>query len=470
MSKRIPVHVVDQIMGSGKSTEFMEIINKQCEGKDHRSKDCNRKYLIIVPTLPEVQRYVDNCPNADFKQPETSYDGQIEEYQSKKKNLMRLLLNGNNIVSTHSMYGLIDESIAQEIFNQEYYILIDECLSCLEPLTLTNDMRDALLDSGYISINKYTKRVRWSGPMSEPYYGPLEYISLRSVLLTKEVFMYRDNLLVFQIPKIFFSCGKCYTILTYRFEESSNMWLYFQLNGIDYNINKVADTEAKERFKELITIVDSPSSINNIKQRYTTFSINWWNSRTAKECATLRNTIGKCLSRRDKVDKRDMLYACTKAVSTSENALKRSCHVTPKGYSGYMENIKDEKTGKIIGKAFSPNFISFNINATNQYANKNYIIYMSNVFLNVSVANWMDENGFAIDKDTYALSIMLQAIWRTAIRNKDPIRLMIFSNRMKKLFTDWLDSCDRGETVFYKREVPGVLLYDTDETLLELKD
>ena len=47
--------------------------------------------------------------------------------------------------------------------------------------------------------------------------------------------------------------------------------------------------------------------------------------------------------------------------------------------------------------------------------------------------------GNNIDKDIFALSEMVQFIWRSAIRNEKPINLYIPSKRMRRLVTDWID-------------------------------
>ena len=416
------IHVVDQIMSGGKTSQFIKLIDKQAQGaRDSR-------YLIIVPLKTEIERYIRDCPHAHFVQPEPYYSTKYSKYVSKKNNLLRLLCNGDNIVTTHSLFGMFDEDIATEISRQGYQILIDEELTCIEPLDCTKGTREALIDSAYININLNTKRVRWSGPLEEDYDGPKEFIEVRKIILTKEVYIYSDKLFVFQTPPGFFSCAKDYTILTYRFEESSNMYLYFQTNGIKYQIFKRADSKAKKEFKELITMMPLPKSMENKKQRRTTYSGNYWRSRSSAELKKMRALIGKTLCRRDGItDKDTLLYACPKVVSSHKNSINGK-HVTPEGYSGC--------------------WISYNIKATNDYAERDYMVYMQNVFFNVGVKKWLQENNTDMSEDDYALSVMIQCIWRVAIRNKKPIKLMVLSNRMRKLFLTWLNGEERKEDKF----------------------
>ena len=43
-----------------------------------------------------------------------------------------------------------------------------------------------------------------------------------------------------------------------------------------------------------------------------------------------------------------------------------------------------------------------------------------------------------IDQETFALSEMLQWVWRSRIRNGQPIKVCILSDRMLRLFQHWL--------------------------------
>ena len=49
-----------------------------------------------------------------------------------------------------------------------------------------------------------------------------------------------------------------------------------------------------------------------------------------------------------------------------------------------------------------------------------------------------------MDQDGYALSEMLQWIWRSAIRDGKEINLYIPSKRMRTLLTDWIDETSQG--------------------------
>jgi hypothetical protein len=57
------------------------------------------------------------------------------------------------------------------------------------------------------------------------------------------------------------------------------------------------------------------------------------------------------------------------------------------------------------------------------------------------IKSYFEERGIAVNDDVYALSEMIQWIWRSGIRQGDPITVFVPSDRMRRLLRLWLD-CD----------------------------
>lgn len=93
--------------------------------------------------------------------------------------------------------------------------------------------------------------------------------------------------------------------------------------------------------------------------------------------------------------------------------------------------------GPLTEEDFST-FVSCNMRATNRYAERHLCLYMVNRFLQPQVADFYKKRGFPIDEDIFALSEMIQWIWRSAIRKGEPITVYIPARRMRELFLDWL--------------------------------
>ena len=68
-------------------------------------------------------------------------------------------------------------------------------------------------------------------------------------------------------------------------------------------------------------------------------------------------------------------------------------------------------------------------------------MYAVNVYLNPMIVSFLKEHGVELDAETmdrYALSEMLQWIWRSRIRNQQSINIYIPSIRMRSLLEQWL--------------------------------
>jgi hypothetical protein len=64
----------------------------------------------------------------------------------------------------------------------------------------------------------------------------------------------------------------------------------------------------------------------------------------------------------------------------------------------------------------------------------------ANTFVYLSdIVNYLQSNGIDVDEDMYALSEMIQFIWRGAIRQGKPMKVLILSERMRNLLIKWLE-------------------------------
>ena len=100
-------------------------------------------------------------------------------------------------------------------------------------------------------------------------------------------------------------------------------------------------------------------------------------------------------------------------------------------FKGYEKKIK--------GKGYTKGFIPLNLRASNRYKNRTSCAYLVNRYVNPVVKQFFEKNGINVDEDAYALSEMLQWIWRSAIRDGKPINIYIPSKRMRTLLMNWLE-------------------------------
>ena len=99
---------------------------------------------------------------------------------------------------------------------------------------------------------------------------------------------------------------------------------------------------------------------------------------------------------------------------------------------------KDVKN-KLKGAGYTKGFVVHNVRATNMYSDRTAVAYLLNKYYNPVIKGFFKEMGLDIDENVFALSEMIQFIWRSAIRNGEPIICYIPSKRMRSLFIDWLN-------------------------------
>ena len=79
-----------------------------------------------------------------------------------------------------------------------------------------------------------------------------------------------------------------------------------------------------------------------------------------------------------------------------------------------------------------------NTRASNDYADRSNVAYLVNRYVNPMVTGFFYMHDVELDEDAFALSEMLQLIWRSRIRKGESINVYIPSRRMRELFEDWL--------------------------------
>jgi len=88
---------------------------------------------------------------------------------------------------------------------------------------------------------------------------------------------------------------------------------------------------------------------------------------------------------------------------------------------------------------YKSRFLASNTRATNKWSQSDVLAYLVNVNPDPNIINWFRERDGSVDEEQYALSSMIQWIWRSAIRNDKPVRLYIPSKRMRELLMNWLN-------------------------------
>lgn len=400
------IKVVDSVMGSGKSTAAINYIN---------NSDDDEKFLFVTPYLDEVERIITSCPDKNFFQPE------VDEYATKTRHIIDLLRAGRNIVTTHALFAHFNQVIEEIILEQNYTLIIDEALNTINVANIgTSDIR--YLSDYFITFDE-NNIAHWLDP---DYEGAL---SGYKTMCDKQS-LCRINNTWFEIlpPSIFENFKEIY-ILTYMF-EGQVMSAYLKLWGLNYEYYHVENFSFVEghkkelgfKFKNKIHICNS-NKMNEIgkNKNYdspihdTSLSKGWY------ERHKNNKTIMKKLSNN------------CKNFFVNKNKAKVGEII--------WTTFKDYKN-KVKGKGFTSGFLALNIKATNEYRNRHYIAYMVNRYINPALKINFKTVGLCINEEQFALSEMIQFIWRSAIRDDKEIYLYIPSRRMRFLLQKWLGYTD----------------------------
>lgn len=130
------------------------------------------------------------------------------------------------------------------------------------------------------------------------------------------------------------------------------------------------------------------------------------------------------------------------------NGLKKFFQSIPNGgsetrlwacFKSDVNKLVDSRTGR-----FRNNFLQTSARATNQYKDRTDIAYLVNRFADPNIMSFFAKQGVTINPEHFALSEMLQWVWRSAIRDDKPINLYIPSRRMRELLIDWINTTNQG--------------------------
>lgn len=395
------IKIVDAGCGIGKTTALINKINEDTS---------DQKYIFITPFLSEVERIQKSCPNKKFISPDCGK-------KTKLDSLIKLINQKENIVTTHALFKKFDkEKIALEKLN-DYILIMDEVADIVEELEISKS--DLKLLKNKVSVHPRTHMVEWN---DDGYKGKFD--EYKRMIQLNSVFAYVDKneeiiSMLWLFPYQIFQAFKDIYILTYMFDGQiqKKYFDYFGANYINLYVKDYHLTQTPQKYdykytKSLINVCHN-KKLNEIGEKDTALSVSWFrrNKRTTGTIKLQNN-----------------LRSFFRSHSTSEN-------------SDIMWTTFKEYKNVIKRNGFTKGFAPINSRATNEYSNKTSIAYIGNRFFKPTVKNFFTFNNIPANKnfeDKFALSELIQFVYRSAIRNNKPINVYIPSKRMRTLFEEWL--------------------------------
>lgn len=392
------INVVDAIMGSGKTSAGINFIND--------SND-DVKFLYITPYLTEVKRIIESCPNRKFRQPMS--------YGTKLKGIKYLFDNGFNIVSTHALFKEFDEEIIDIAYANNYMLIMDEVADVIESYKISKPDLSTILEK-YASINEMGL-LKWH---DQDYYG--EFLKIKKLCDLDCLAVYGGAAMMWLFPISTFRAFRNIYILTYMFQAQTQKY-YYDFFGIDYNYLYVKNDNGKYLFTD--------EKVQYNKLDYSKL-IHICDADTLNKIGDMDYSLSKTWYERNKENK-----LIKKLKNSTGNYFKN--YTKTKSNENLWTTFKDYKQ-LISGKGYAKGFLSSNVRATNEYRDRIAVAYLINKFFNPYIKNFFVQHNVEVDEDAFAVSEMLQFIWRSAIREGKEIWIYIPSDRMRNLLIQWIDS------------------------------
>jgi hypothetical protein len=413
------INVIDSIMGSGKTSWAIQYMN---EAPD------TERFIYITPLLDEVDRVEDGVKDRTFVQPDVK-----KGEGSKLRHLKDLLSRGADIASTHALFRAADEEVEELLTDGGYTLILDEVMSCVEPVNLRKGDLPRMQRARDIEIDSTTKRVRWIGDPEDDS----KYTDIRLVAQAGNLYCYRDTLLVWAFPPNVFRAFDKVVIMTYLFRGQEQRY-YLDMFGFGYGYKAVnyvsgryslvdydAKKEGREELCRLIKVYHGKK--NDIGKRHNALSATQFRKRaTASDKAffkRLQDNLYGFFKNDVKAKRDDVYYSTLKEIEEK---------IQPRGYKEPRKRAnqrQEDKKPQVV--------LPINVRATNRYADRWALAYVFNRYMHQNVKAFFQDQGVSVEDDLLAVSDLLQWVYRSRIRNGEPIELYLPSSRMRGLLEAW---------------------------------
>lgn len=424
------VKVVDAVMGAGKTTAAIQYID---------SLNSKVNVMFVTPLLSECTRVIDGSRTRRFVQPDDT------QFGTKGRHLSYLINKGYDIVCTHALFLNIGDDVIELLRENNYILILDEVMNVITQYNVDHSATDngAHAPEGGISMRDFKILDQTGMVKVDENYKVVQaasddlwmdrYADVKALVDKGMLYCADDTALYRTLPPCLFDeeVFSDIIILTYMFDSQAQSY-YCQLNDIPFDyyhvehigksylfkrgLDKTFELEWKNEVRSLIRVCDKPT-FNHIGDPHlassgatidTALSYNWYRTNTDKH-EEISNLLFRFMRNKPASQRMYTTFkACNKAIR-------------PKRISG-------------------ASFVPLNAKATNDYSDRTACAYLVNRYMNPLLMRLFNKKGIQVNQDGYALSEMIQWIWRSAIRVDKPIDLYIPSHRMRTLFLRWLNN------------------------------
>lgn len=393
------ITVIDSLMGSGKSSWAIQYMRQHPE----------KSFIYVTPTLSEVSRI-----QKEVGTPEKKFYTPFNTGSGKTEGIRRLFQKGKDIACTHALFKLLTLDMIDLIQQGNYTVIIDEALNVFEVMTRSKKDDFRIMQQANLCSVDSGGYIVWN---PNELHSESAFDELRNLALNHSLMRIDDTHLIWKYPPGIFHAAKEVFVLTYLF-DGSTMKPYFEMEGMAYqtkgivsvgNDYQVTDYTIPDtsQFQSLIQIYQNGKVSKQLN--HPSLTKHWYQSASKEDIEILKKSIDNFYRNVTKSKSKEFLWTA----------------------------YKNRKAG-LKGKAKEVNFLPCNAKGTNDYASTCNLAYMVNRRFSPVEKRFYKQYGIQFDEDLWSLSEMLQWIWRSRIRNGEPITIYIPSDRMCGLLTGWL--------------------------------
>ncbi|MEI2735386.1 MAG: hypothetical protein V9G24_11655 [Rhodoblastus sp.] len=286
---------------------------------------------------------------------------------------------------------------------------------------LTKRDQEILFTNDMVYVDEVSRRLCWNHESHHEYQG--KFSDIKHLCDTGSLVSIKDKMLLWEFPSEFLTCFDEVTVCTYLF-KGSPFYAYLQSERFEIEFKTIrdgriadwddglSDAEIKAQLKPLVHIYEGVMNVVGAETgKSNPLSSGWYDKATEQDLKRLR--------------------------SSTETFFARVAR-TPSKVNGWTSYSKAKR--HLLGRGYTKGWIANNAKATNEYGRKRSMAYLCNWFYHPIIKGHFHERGITVDEEAYALSAMIQWIWRSQIRQGKPIHLFIPSERMRRLLKEWLAS------------------------------
>jgi hypothetical protein len=408
-----PLVIIDYPCGLGKTTALISVLERRPD----------LKVLVVVQTLDEVDRIVSSAPVGRLHAPE----GPGPNHRTKGEQLAPLVRAGKSIVITHELYERAGTLAYQGAFTH-YKVIIDEVPNAVTTSDLNLDpksFKEFYIDPGYCSC-------REDGLVVMTDRGLEEEERLKSALnktlisnISSGRLYYDGNKHFIQtLPTSLFTHTDGVIVLTFLSEGSLFLKLLEKLQ-IDYTVSK--SRQCHQKFQQQASDNLKIHRIASLDKVSFSFSKQTSYLPKSTEVRSVRNAL-KNLRQRGLagVDLKNLMITCAK-----KNWYKRSGI----GFDEAKPGLFSIDSRMFKGAEWLPN----TTRGTNDYLHCTHAIYLYEQNVNPILLQWLDTNN-AEFRNAYALTEMVQWLWRSQLRRGKAVDVYMPSRKMREIVERWM-SC-----------------------------